>query len=136
MRSQRSSSGRKELSVSPRSSPLFWYFYILQNFSLHHDAYEVSKDAYNSTGNKNKNQYPGDPFFQVGVFAKEMAGIEQEANQENNTQDNWKNSTNGIGYIGYWIFNPADLREKRERKKQGKEKRGIDRIFHHQKLKF
>lgn len=49
------------------------YFFILD-----HNSDEVGKDAHNGPGNQDKDQDPGDAFFQIGVLAEEVSSIEQE----------------------------------------------------------
>ena len=40
--------------------------------ALHHYSDEISKDAYHGTCDEYKHEHTGNPFFQIGIFPKEM----------------------------------------------------------------
>lgn len=88
--------------------------------SLDDDANEVRKNAYHGPRDQHKNEYPGDPFLEVGVFTKEVSGIKEESHQENDAQDYGENSSDRVGNISDRIFDPSYLRECRDRKKHQK----------------
>tara|TARA_R110002049_G_scaffold133066_1_gene292479 strand:- start:10379 stop:10627 length:249 start_codon:yes stop_codon:yes gene_type:complete len=76
---------------------------------LYNNSDEIGKNAHDRPCYQYKDQYTGNTFFQVGILAKEMPGIEQEAYQEDDPKDNWKDGSNGIGNIVYGIFDSPDL---------------------------
>ena len=78
-------------------------------FSLDHDCNQVGENAHYSSSDEYKNQYPGYPFFKVGVLAEKVSCIEQETNQENYSKDDGKDGSNGIGNIINRIFNSTYL---------------------------
>ena len=43
---------------------------------LYHYSDEISKDAHHGTGDEYKHEHTGNPFFQIGIFPKEMTGVE------------------------------------------------------------
>ena len=51
---------------------------------LDYDSNEVGENAHYGTGNKDKDEHTGDPFFEVSIFPEEMAGVKKKADQENN----------------------------------------------------
>ena len=51
---------------------------------LDYDSNEIGENSHYGTGNKDKDEHPGNPFFEVGILSKEMAGIKKKADQENN----------------------------------------------------
>ena len=50
---------------------------------LDYDSNEVGENAHYGTGNKDKDEHTGDPFFEVSSFPEEMAGVKKKADQEN-----------------------------------------------------
>ena len=60
-------------------------FIDLELLHLYNNSYEVSEDAYYRTGNQNKYENAGNPFFKVSIFAKEVSCIKEETNKENDT---------------------------------------------------
>ena len=54
-------------------------------------------------------QNTGNTFFQVGILAKEMPCIKEEADKEDDSQNNWENGSYGIGNIVHGIFDSPDL---------------------------
>ena len=76
---------------------------------LDYDAYEIGKDANNSSGDEYEDQNPCNAFFKIGVLAKEMACIKEEPDKEDDPKNNRENSSNGIGNIVYRIFDTSYL---------------------------
>lgn len=91
------------------------YFYRPRNASSDHDSYEIGKDAHHGPCDQDKDQHTGDSLFKVGVLPKEVSGIEQEAHQKDDPQDNRKDGPNGIGYIIDRILDAPDLGQKNTR---------------------
>ena len=76
---------------------------------LYNNSDEIGKNAHDRPCYQYKDQYTGNTFFQVGILAKEMPGIEQEAYQEDDTQYNREDGSYGIGNIVNGIFNSSNL---------------------------
>ncbi len=74
---------RTEKPEARISAHVYEYFGISGNSSLYDQGYQIGKDANDGTGNEHKYQNTGNPFFKIGVFTKEMSGIEQETHEEN-----------------------------------------------------
>ena len=82
---------------------------MVETFSLDHDCNQVSENAYYSSSDKNKDQYPGYSFLKVGVLTEKVSCIEQETNQENYSKDDREDCSNGIRNVINRIFYPTDL---------------------------
>ncbi len=46
---------------------------------LDYDSNEVRENAHYGTGNEDKDQHTGNPFFKVRILPKEMTGIKKKA---------------------------------------------------------
>ena len=77
---------QKEKWASQKWPPFSLCFYTVRTASLYHDSYEIREYANYRTGNQNKDENSGNPFFKVSIFAKEMAYIKEETNKENDTK--------------------------------------------------
>ncbi len=70
---------------------------------------EIGEDTHDRPGNKNKDKYPGNPFFQVSILSKEVPCVEQEADQEDDPKDYGENGADGIRDVGDRILDAPDL---------------------------
>ena len=82
---------------------------IPHSFSSDDQGYEVRKNAHDRAGDKDKDQYAGDPLFKVGVLAEKVSGIEQETDQEDDPQDDGKDGPDGIRNVVHGILDSPDL---------------------------